>query len=154
MFTYKTKGLEDLLYSNLYAQLVYLTKRNDITHVEIGRHIGLDKGAIIARAKRNSKFKKEEIEKIEKAFNINFSNSEISDFKKRKKPEEKIIKNWGQKIQKLRAENNLTVSEFASLTGIEEEKLINYINDNKEPDVNDLIKIINNFNVTMEELLF
>ena len=65
-----------MLYNELYGKLILLTKRNDITHVEIGKCINLAKGAITARAKRNTKMKETEIAAIEKYFNVNISDAQ------------------------------------------------------------------------------
>lgn len=75
-------------------------------------------------------------------------------FTQRKERQRKRIQNFGQKIQKLRAENNLSVENFAKLTEIDEKDVIDYINNEKEPNLQDLIKITDNFNITIDELLF
>jgi len=77
-----------------------------------------------------------------------------TNFTKRKQPKNLSVKEWGQNIQKLRAENNLTIDNFCKLTGIKEKDLIAYINDDKEPTVSDLIKIKNHFNIEIDNLLF
>ena len=53
-------------YNTVLAMLLQVTKRN-ITQKELCQITGIDKGAMSARAARNSKCKPDEIKKIEKA---------------------------------------------------------------------------------------
>ena len=64
-------------YNTVLAMLLQVTKRN-ITQKELCQIIGIDKGAMSARASRNSKFKPDEIKKIEKAFNVNLNNNFVN----------------------------------------------------------------------------
>ncbi len=64
-------------YNTVIAILLQVTKRN-ITQKELCLITGIDKGAMSARAARNSKFKPDEIKKIEKAFNVNLNNNFIN----------------------------------------------------------------------------
>ena len=63
-------------YNTLIAQLLQVTKRN-ITQKELCQITGIDKAAMSARAARNSKFKPDEIKKIEAAFNIDLINTTV-----------------------------------------------------------------------------
>lgn len=64
-------------YNTVLAMLLQVTKRN-ITQKELCQITGIDKGAMSARAARNSKFKPDEIKKIEKAFNVNLNNNFVN----------------------------------------------------------------------------
>lgn len=64
-------------YNEVFAKIIFLTKLNNITQMEIGLAIGLDKSAANKRAKRNSKFKPEEIRKIEEYFKVSLDSIEI-----------------------------------------------------------------------------
>lgn len=64
-------------YNTVLAMLLQVTKRN-ITQKELCQITGIDKGAMSARAARNSKFKPDEIKKIEKAFNVNLNNDFVN----------------------------------------------------------------------------
>ena len=61
-------------YNTVLAKLLQVTKRN-ISQKELCEITGVDKGTMSARATRNSKFKPEELKKIEKAFNVDLSNN-------------------------------------------------------------------------------
>ena len=61
-------------YNTVLAKLLQVTKRN-ISQKELCEITGIDKGTMSARATRNSKFKPEELKKIEKAFNVDLSNN-------------------------------------------------------------------------------
>lgn len=65
-------------YNDLLTKTVFLTKRNNISNSEIGKIINLDRQSINGRADRNSKFKPDEIEKIEKYFGINLTDISIT----------------------------------------------------------------------------
>ncbi len=64
-------------YNTVLAKLLQVTKRN-ISQKELCEIIGIDKGTMSARATRNSKFKPEELKKIEKAFNVDLNNNIVN----------------------------------------------------------------------------
>lgn len=63
-----------------------------------------------------------------------------------------ILKNPKKAIQKLRAENDLTLSEFSKITGIDETILIDCINEERELPVKSAVSIVNNFNISLDDL--
>ena len=65
-----TKNMD---FNTLLTKLIYLTKRNNISNTEIGIAINVERRAMSGRAERNSKFKPDEIEQIENAFNVKLS---------------------------------------------------------------------------------
>lgn len=68
-----------MLYNDLLARLIFLTKRNDITQKMIGDILGLKRASISGRAERNSKFKPHEIEAIEDYFGVCFDDVRIEE---------------------------------------------------------------------------
>ncbi|MBQ8476638.1 helix-turn-helix transcriptional regulator [bacterium] len=128
-----------------------LTKAK-ITKADLARALNVDPAALRRKELAKIEFKPNEIKKVEHYFDVKLSQG--SDFTLKVEPDNKNIKGWGRKIQKLRAENDLTVVRFSEITKIKEDDLIDYINEDKEPALDDLIKIVNHFNVTIDELLF
>ncbi len=64
-------------YNTVLAKLLQVTKRN-ISQKELCEITGVDKGTMSARATRNSKFKPEELKKIEKAFNVDLNDNIVN----------------------------------------------------------------------------
>lgn len=150
-------------YSEVLANIIFLTKRNDITQTEIGEVIGLTRAAANKRAKRNSGFSTEEIEKLEKVFNISFDDVEI-----RKKEKEQILtpnvnmgiqydfEQWGKRLLMLQVSSKMLDSkDFAKFLDIPEKDLNDYIMKNKYPKGEHLLKIKTRFSKTnIDWLLF
>lgn len=133
-----------------------LTKRK-ITNEYLGNLFGTSSQNISKRIKGNSKVTVEEVEIAQNDLNVTvFIRAQRNEkpYTLKQYANSFSIKSWGQNIQKLRAENNLTIDNFCKLTGIKESNLIAYINDDKEPIIDDLIKIKNYFNISIDELLF
>jgi transcriptional regulator with XRE-family HTH domain len=146
-----------MLYNELLNKLVCLTNRNNISQLEIGRAIGAEKGAINARAKRNSKFKPDEIKKIEEAFDIkldsisiiNNSGDRISD-----DTVEERTENFGKRLFKIQEKNDLTDRQMAKLLGIYEDEYVDLVYGDKEPNMRVLNNIKSHFQVSIDYLLY
>lgn len=144
-------------YSDFYGKIIILTKRNDLTHAEIGDCIGIERGAIFARAKRNSKFKPDEIKKIEEAFDvqldsisiINNSGDRISD-----DTVEERTENFGKRLFKIQEKNDLTDRQMAKLLGIYEDEYVDLVYGDKEPNMRVLNNIKSHFQVSIDYLLY
>lgn len=65
-------------YNDFLAKLLVLTKINNISQADIAAALNLDRAAIHGRAKRNSQLKDNDIEQIEKYYNIKFKDVVIS----------------------------------------------------------------------------
>lgn len=132
-----------------------LTKRK-ITNEYLGNLFGTSPQNISKRIKNDSKVTVEEVELAQKDLGVVvFARTNINNsYTIKENPNNFSLKNWGQNIQKLRAENNLSIDNFCKLTGITESNLIAYVNDDKEPTISDLIKIKNHFNISIDNLLF
>ena len=148
---------KNMIYSDFYGRIIILTKRNDITHVEIGKYINLEKGAITARAKRNGNLKPEEIKKIEEAFDvqldsisiINNSGDRISD-----DTVEERTENFGKRLFKIQEKNDLTDRQMAKLLGIYEDEYVDLVYGDKEPNMRVLNNIKSHFQVSIDYLLY
>ncbi len=146
-----------MIYSDFYGKLIILTKRNDITHVEIGKLINLEKGAITARAKRNGNLKHEEIKKIEEAFNVEFDSVSVinnSGNPIKSKSAIENSENFGKRLYALQEKNDLTDRQMAKLLGIYEDEYVDLAYGNKEPNLRILNNIKSNFQVSIDYLLY
>lgn len=146
-----------MIYSDFYGKLIILTKRNDITHVEIGKLINLEKGAITARAKRNGNLKPEEIKKIEQAFNVELDSVAIinnSGNQIKNKSVAENAENFGKRLYVLQEKNDLTDRQMAKLLGIYEDEYVDLAYGNKEPNLRILNNIKSNFQVSIDYLLY
>ena len=146
-----------MLYSDLYSKLILLTKRNDITHAEIADCIGVKHGAMFARAKRNSKIKKEELEKIEQKFNVDVNSTITIDNSLKKSNEiflDNQLKNFGLRLIKLQKVSNLSDKEFAKLLEIYTDEYCELKSGKKEPNYKILNLLKKNFKLSVDWLLF
>lgn len=146
-----------MIYNDLLTKLTYLTKRNNLSNTEIGNAINVERRAMSGRADRNSKFKPEEIKKIEQAFNveldsvsiINNSGERISDDKIKDRTE-----NFGKRLFKIQEKNDLTDRQMAKLLGIYEDEYVDLAYGDKEPNMRILNNIKSNFQVSIDYLLY
>ncbi len=71
-----------------------------------------------------------------------------------KRPEEATfsVRSPKKAIQRLRAENNLSISQFSKITQIDEDLLVEYLNDDKKMPVESAVSIVNNFNISLDDL--
>lgn len=144
-------------YNDILTKTIYLTKRNDVTQTEIGDSIGMNKAAANKRAKRNSKFKPEEIEKIERTFDIDFSVVAISDNSGERQNDLKVDEKssqFGKRLSELQAKHNFLDREMATLLKISEKEYIKLVVGKNQPDLNVLNRIKQNFKVSMDYLLY
>lgn len=146
-----------MLYSDLYGKTIILTKRNDITHVEIGKCINLEKGAITARAKRNGKFKPEEVKKIEQQFNVELNSVSIINNTGNPIKDDSIqerSENFGKRLYVIQEKNNLSDRQMAKLLGIYEDEYIDLAYGDKAPNLRVLNNIKSHFQVSIDYLLY
>ncbi len=137
-----------MLINELISDLQKFTNEK-ITYEKVAKILGLKgKQSVGMRISRKKILEEWEIVKLRNVF----ANS--NKFLLREFPEDFSINCLSLNIQKLRAENGLTINNFCKLTGIKENDLVGYINGDKKPCIGDLIKIKNHFNITIDELLF
>lgn len=144
-------------YSDFLAKIIYLTKRNNISQAEIGEAIGLDRGAANARAQRDSKFKPDEIKKIEQFFDIELSSVVICDNSKEKQNDTTIpskAENFGQRITEIQDKYEYLDKDMAKLLRISEEDYIDLKLGDIEPDFRHLVRLKQCFKVSIDWLLF
>lgn len=148
---------QDTDYNSILAKMIFLTKRNDITHKEIGDAINVERRAMSGRASRNSKFKAEEIALIEKAFNINLSTVSILDNSRERQNDtliEEKFKDFGRRLVQLQNKHNFLEREMGTLLQISEKDYIKLIKGTKEPTIAILNRIRQNFKVSIDYLMY
>ncbi len=146
-----------MLYSELYGKLILQTKRNDITHVEIGQCINLSKGAITARAKRNTNMKQAEIDAVEKYFNVNISGISIKEYSFERNNNfsvKKEVNNFGQRLDSLQTKTHLSDKEISKILNLEEEEYLEYKTGDRKPNLKILNELKQNFKISVDWLLY
>ena len=148
---------ERMSYNELLTKLTYLTERNNLSNTEIGNIINVERRAMNGRAERNSSFKDYEIQEIEKHYNIDFSFISIvkNSFEKQKDNQiEDKAKKFGSRLLKLQEKVNLSDKDFSKLLGIYEYEYNELKSGEKEPNYRILLRIKQNFKVSIDWLLF
>lgn len=144
-------------YNDLLTKIVFLTKRNNISNSEIGKVINLDRQSINGRAERNSKFKPDEVEKIEHAFNVNLSVVTISDNSGERQNDTTVDEKssqFGKRLSELQAQHNFLDREMAQLLKISEQAYLKLVTCKNKPDLDVLNRIKQNFKVSIDYLLY
>ncbi len=147
-----------MIYSEILAKLIYLTKRNDITHVEIGKCINAEKGAITARSKRNSKFKPSEIEQIEAAFDVNLKDAQITTnsfmpIQKQTLSKEESLEAIGRRLSLIQEELGYLDKAMARLMNIDETRYIKIKLGKNEATIGELIDLTSKVDVSLDWLI-
>ena len=143
-------------YNDLLTKLIYATKRNNITNAEIGKTINFERQTMSGRASRNTEFSEEEIENIEKHFNVKLSNVYISENTLERLFNNDILdkqSDLGNKLLKLKKKNNLSDIQMAGLLNISEQELNNIINGKALPSLKTVYYIKQNFNLSLDWFL-
>lgn len=146
-----------MLYNNLLTKLICLTKRNNISQQDIANALNMDRAAMHGRASRNSKFKPDEIKKIEQAFNIELNSISITNNSGEKISDDKVserTENFGKRLYKIQEKNGLSDRQMAKLLGIYEDEYVDLAYGNKEPNLRILNNIKSNFQVSIDYLLY
>lgn len=146
-----------MLYNDLLTRLTYLTKRNNLSQKEIGDSINVERRAMNGRADRNSKFKPDEIKKIEQAFNVELDSVSIINNSGNRKSDETVkdrIENFGKRLYKIQEKNDLTDRQMAKLLGIYEDEYLDLAYGDKEPNLRILNNIKSHFQVSIDYLLY
>ena len=154
-----TNMVKIMEYSDFYGRTIILTKRNNLTHAEIADFIGKEKGAIFARASRNSKINDIEIEKVEDKLGIKLSDISISNNSGERREKaidtKKSAERFGRRLfDQVQVKNNLSNREMAKLLGLYEEEYIDLAYGSKEPNMRILNNIKANFEVSIDYLLY
>lgn len=148
---------KNIRYNELFVKLSYLTKLNTIKQTDIGEALNIDNATINKRAKNNSKFSMEEIEKIEKYFNVclmNVSLVENTFLIQNDEAVNKRAENFTDRLIQLQNKINLSDKDFAKLINITADEFREYKNDERKPNFSFLIKLKQYFKVSVDWLLF
>lgn len=156
------ENTQNYIYNEVLVKLIYLTKRNNLSNSEIGDIIDVERRAINGRAKRNSKFKPEEIKKIEQHFNISLDDIQIVEKNKTElNPVQNdyiniTIESWGKRLFVLQTTAGFNnTDDFSKFLDIPSTKLQDYMDNNTYPTLDDLLKIKSKFSKTsLDWLLF
>ena len=144
-------------FNDLLTRLTYLTKRNNLSNTEIGEVINVERRAINGRAERNSKFKDDEIKKIESKYNIDLASVSITSNSLLRENKPQIINNaadFTKRLKLLQEKNQLTDKDFSKLINIELEDFLEYKTGERKPNYNFLISIKQHFQISLDWLLF
>ncbi len=138
-------------------KLIRLQKAKNAS--DFARQLGLETRTYLSyeRGERNPSL--EFLQKLKQDYNVDLNwlltgegnTFSISSFN-RKKTENHTLKNPDRIIQKLRAQNDLTIAQFCTITGIKEEDIVDCINNDSFLSLKDALLIVNNFNVTLDDL--
>ena len=144
-------------FNDVLVKIIYLTKRNNISNAELGKIIGVERQAMSGRAERNSFFKAQEIEKIEKHFNIKLSSANISDNSFERQNDIKIDEKttgFGKRLKELQKKHNFLDSEMAHLLEITPENYKELSCEAQYINLNILNRIKQNFKVSIDWLIY
>lgn len=144
-------------YNTVLTKVVFSTKRNNISQAEIGEVIGVERRAMNGRADRNSKFKPDEIEKIQKYYNVDLNSIVILDNSGERQNDttlEEKIKSFGKRVSELQAQHNFLDREMATLLKISEKDYLKLVTGKNLPNLDILMNIKRNFNVSIDYLLW
>lgn len=132
------------------AILQYLTNRF-YTLADIGKAVGMTRGAISNKVSRGSELKDDDIKKIEDYFNISFT-----DFPQGQTTIEKMLrkkKTFGQRLNYLMTENDLIPEYLEKDTKISAKRITKMIMDEEKPTLDELRALKKYFNVSLDLLL-
>ena len=138
-------------------KLVFLTKRNNLSNSEIGKVIDVERQAMSGRADRNSKFKPDEVEKIQKYYDVDLNSIVILDNSGSRQNDttlEDKIQNFGKRVSELQAQHNFLDREMATLLKISEKDYLKLVTGKNLPNLDILMNIKRNFNVSIDYLLW
>lgn len=148
---------ENMLYNDILTKLTYLTKRNNLSQKELGESIDVERRAMNGRADRNSKFKPEEIKKIESYFGVDLSSVNILSNSLERQNDTIVAERYeglGERLSQIQDKQEYLDKDMAKLLKIREEDYINLKKGNTEPDIQLLLKMKQYFKVSIDWLLF
>ncbi len=146
-----------MLYNDLLTKLTFLTKRNNLSNTEIGNAINVERRAMSGRAERNSKFKPEEVKKIEAAFDVKLDSVSICENSLETQNEPSVLseaENFGRRLTEIQDKHELYDKDMAKLLRISEEEYIDIKLGDAEPDYSILVRLKQRFKVSIDWLMF
>ena len=147
----------DTDYNSVLTRLVFLTKRNNLSNAQIGKPIAVERQAMSGRAERNSKFKPDEIEKIEAAFDVDLSVVSIIENSGERQNDTKVDEKssqFGKRVAELQAKHNFLDREMAQLLKISEKEYLKLALGKIPPTLDILNRLKQNFKVSIDQLLY
>lgn len=146
-----------MYYNELFAKLIILTKRNDITHAEIGDCMRIERGAAFARAKRNSKVKDNEVKKVEEKYDVDLSSVSITENSGERQNDTSIpsrAAEFGYRLGDLQDKHGYLDKDMAKILHLSEDDYIDIKCGDIEPDVQVLHRLKQCFKVCIDDLLY
>ena len=144
-------------FNDVLVKIIYLTKRNNISNAELGKIIGVERQAMSGRAERNSSFKAQEIEKLEKHFNIKLLSANILDNSLERQNDVKTDEKstgFAKRLKELQKKHNFLDSEMAHLLNITPQDYKGLCNGIQTLNLNILNRIKQNFKVSIDWLIY
>lgn len=141
-----------MLVSELIATLQNLIKDEKITQEKIANIWGVTKATVNQRCNKDSEVTVSELLKVEEHYNVNLLPRRAPSFKFRKKPLNIDFSKWGLRFEEVPAANQMTLSRFSEATGIDYDRLCDFVHDHAKPTLDELCAIISVADVTFEFL--
>lgn len=143
-----------MLYYELLAKLIFLTKRNDITHVEIGKKVEMDKGNITARSKRNAEFTPEQVKRVGDGFNVKLNDVHISsNTLELKDTQFKEHPTLGHRLTQIQEENGFQNKAMAKFMQIDESRYRHIVSGDISPTAQELLNLASKIDVSLDWLI-
>lgn|GEM_PF-3831257 len=132
-----------------------------LTFADLGKALGVTRGAISNRISRNKDvLTNEEIKTIDNYFDVSLESVIIAEsidefytLKERPFPVEFSFKNAGRYMQKTRIENDLTIDKFAKKLNIDDERMTKILGEEVEPNIKEIFKFASHFDVDLNKIL-
>ncbi len=139
------------------AILQFLTNKF-ITQADIAEALGITKSAVNKKLMRDSHFRPGEIEQIEKHFGVNFSDFKLATPNTFERQNDTTVNEkssqFGKRLSLVQEKHNFLDREMAKLLKISEDEYIDLVCGDKEPDLQILNCIKQNFKVSIDYLLY
>ena len=129
----------------LGKKIEILLKENNMTQTTLAKEIGCCTNEISRYVHNKSTPRKERSEKIEKVLGV----ESLSKYK----VEKKIPKNFEEKLESILDEKNITIEEFAKMTGLCTVSIRNYINGKTSPEFESLLIMAEKLEISIDALI-
>ena len=146
------------------VNVVNITELHNLTQEAIGKKIFLadfariwnvGRANVSDRAKRNSPVTVSELQKVEAEFGVSLYKSGAYDGSRQNDTSlEEKIKNFGKRVSELQAQHNFLDREMATLIKISEKDYLKLVTGKNLPNLDILMNIKRNFNVSIDYLLW
>lgn len=154
---FRQEESKNMDFNALLAKLIILTKRNDISQTEIGKVVDIDRAGANKRAKRNSKFKPSEIEKIEEHFDIKLKDAHISTNSWEQIDNEQVLKNYesfGNRLAFLQDELGYLDKAMARIMGTDEKRYMRIKCGDEDATTEELARLASKVDLSLDWLIY